>query len=200
MAIRVNKLDRQKLLKEKIKENPFYTDDELAEIFSVSVQTIRLDRMELGIPEVRERIKSVAAENYQKVKAIAGSEMVGELIDLELGKSGISIFEPSENMAFLKTKIIKGHYIYSQAESLALSVIDASAALIGVANIKYKYPVKIGDKLVAKAEVIKQRGNKYFVWVKIKSQNREVFRGKFILVSIDEDFLNKRSDSIEAGN
>lgn len=191
MATKLNKKDRLRQLKIEIDKNPFYTDDELAEMFSVSVQTIRLDRMELGIPELRERIKNVAEENYHKVKAIVGSEIVGELIDLELGKSGISVFEPTPDMAFLKTKIIRGHYIYSQAESLAISVIDAEAALIGVANIKYKYPVRIGDRLVAKAEVIRKRGNKYFVWVMIKVKNKEVFRGKFILVSLESDNTEK---------
>ncbi|MDI6604676.1 transcription factor FapR [Aceticella autotrophica] len=196
MIAKLSKKERHKQLNKKIQENPFYTDDELSEIFSVSVQTIRLDRMELGIPELRERIKTVAEKNYQKVKAIVGSEIVGELIDLELGKKGISIFEPTSDMTFLKTKVIRGHYIYSQAESLAISVIDADVALIGVANIKYKYPVKVGDKLIAKAEVIRQRGNKYFVWVKIKIKNKEVFRGKFILVSIMEDISQKRGDEI----
>lgn len=191
MATKLNKKDRLRQLKIEIDKNPFYTDDELAELFSVSVQTIRLDRMELGIPELRERIKNVAEENYHKVKAIVGSEIVGELIDLELGKSGISVFEPTPDMAFLKTKIIRGHYIYSQAESLAISVIDAEAALIGVANIKYKYPVRIGDRLVAKAEIIRKRGNKYFVWVMIKVKNKEVFRGKFILVSLESDNTEK---------
>ncbi|MBP2072513.1 MAG: hypothetical protein PWQ59_1806 [Thermoanaerobacterium sp.] len=191
MATKLNKKERLRQLKIEIDKNPFYTDDELAELFSVSVQTIRLDRMELGIPELRERIKNVAEENYHKVKAIVGSEIVGELIDLELGKSGISVFEPTPDMAFLKTKIIRGHYIYSQAESLAISVIDADAALIGVANIKYKYPVRIGDRLVAKAEVIRRRGNKYFVWVMIKVKNKEVFRGKFILASLESDNTEK---------
>jgi acyl-coenzyme A thioesterase PaaI-like protein len=191
VATKLNKKERLRQLKIEIDKNPFYTDDELAELFSVSVQTIRLDRMELGIPELRERIKNVAEENYHKVKAIVGSEIVGELIDLELGKSGISVFEPTPDMAFLKTKIIRGHYIYSQAESLAISVIDADAALIGVANIKYKYPVRIGDRLVAKAEVIRRRGNKYFVWVMIKVKNKEVFRGKFILASLESDNTEK---------
>lgn len=185
MATRLDKKERLKKVKEKIKEYPFYTDDELSDIFSVSVQTIRLDRMELGIPELRERIKNVAEDNYKKVKALVGSEIIGELIDLDLGKGGISVFEPSEDMAFLRTKIVRGHYIYAQAESLAISVIDANVALIGVANIKYKYPVRIGDRLIAKAQVIRQRGNKYFVWVKIKVKDKEVFRGKFILVSIE---------------
>ena len=42
-----NKRERQIHLQETIKENPFVTDEELAEQFSVSVQTIRLDRLRI---------------------------------------------------------------------------------------------------------------------------------------------------------
>jgi acyl-CoA thioesterase FadM len=81
---------------------------------------------------------------------------------------------------------VRGQFIYAQAESLAIAVIDADVALIGVANIKYKQPVRSGQKLVAQAEIKKQRGNKFFVWVRIKLKMQEVFRGKFILVALDE--------------
>jgi len=55
-----------------------------------------------------------------------------------------------------------------------------------VANIKYKVPVYAGSKLVAKAEVKKSKDNKFIVWVKITEKNVEVFRGKFILVSLEK--------------
>jgi acyl-coenzyme A thioesterase PaaI-like protein len=180
------KKERQSVLVEKIKENPFLTDEEIADLFSVSVPTIRLDRLELGIPELRERIKSVAANSYSKVKTLKSKEIVGELVDIKLGNSGISILETSQSMAFEKTKIVRGHFIYSLAESLAIAVIDAQVALVGVANIKYKTPVYAGSKLIAKAEVRKVRGNNFFVWVKIAEKQVEVFRGKFILVSLEK--------------
>ncbi len=181
----LNKKERQKALLDKISADPFLTDEELAEFYNVSIQTIRLDRLELGIRELRERIKNVAEENYLKVKSIAGKEIVGELIDLKLGESGISILETDHMMAFEKTDVVRGSHIFSQAESLAIAVIDANVALIGVANIKYKSPVFAGDKLIAKAEVVRVRGNKYFVWVFINNKGLEVFRGKFILVSFN---------------
>lgn len=181
------KKERQSILLDKLKEDPFLTDEELSELFSVSVPTIRLDRLELGIPELRERIKNVAEKNYSKLKSLHSREIVGELIDLNLGANGMSILETNESMAFEKTKIIRGHFIYSLAESLAIAVIDARVALVGVANIKYKTPVYSGSKLVAKAEVRKVRDNKHIVWVKIQEKQVEVFRGKFILVSIEKD-------------
>jgi len=180
------KKERQNILLEKIKNDPFLTDEELSELFTVSIPTIRLDRLELGIPELRERIKNVAEKNYSKVKSLQSKEIVGELIDLNLSKNGVSVLETDDSMSFEKTKIVRGHFIYSLAESLAIAVIDAHVALVGVANIKYKTPVYAGCKLVAKAEVRRVRGNSFIVWVKIYEKQVEIFRGKFILVSLEK--------------
>lgn len=181
------KRERQQILSEKIRQDPFLTDEELAELFCVSVPTIRLDRLEMGIPEHRERIRNVAENSYSKVKSLQSKEIVGELIDIHLGEHGMSLLETDENMVFERSKIVRGHFIYSLAESLAIAVIDAHVALVGVANIKYKTPVYAGCKLVAKAEVKKVKGTKYIVWVKIYVKQMEVFRGKFILVSLEKE-------------
>lgn len=183
---RPTKKERQLSLSDALRNDPFLTDDELAEKFGASVQTIRLDRMELKIPELRERVKNVAEQNFLKVKAIHGREFVGELVDIQPGKSAISILDTNKDMVFENSQVVKGQHIYAQAESIALAIIDTHTALTGVANIKYKRPVFAGEKLVAKAEVIRRRANKFFVWVMIYIKQQEVFRGKFILVSEKE--------------
>lgn len=186
MKVKSKKSERQSSLMDVLKEDPFITDEDLAEKFNVSIQTIRLDRMELGIPELRERVKNVAENNFAKVKTIAGKEFVGELIDITPGKSAISILDTDKNMVFEKTKVVKGQHIYAMAETLALAIVDAKAALTGIANIKYKRPVHSGERMVAKGEVIRVRGNKFFIWVFIYVNHEEVFRGKFALVAMDE--------------
>ena len=182
--VRTKKKERHEKLMHHVKEKPFLTDDELSKLLNVSIQTIRLDRAELGIPEVRERIRKVAEEAHDKVTTIEKDDLVGELIELEPGHSGVSLLRVTDDMVFAKNKIAKGHYIFSQANSLALALINAPMAVTGVANIKYKVPVKVGEMLVAKAEVIRQRCNKFFVWVKTRNDREEVFRAKFIVVSL----------------
>lgn len=184
------KKERQQALVDVLQEDPFVTDEELSDNFNVSIQTIRLDRLELGIPELRERIRAVASENQNKLRSMDAKEVVGEIVDLELGVSGISILQTTDEMVFERSQIVRGHYIFAQAESLAIAVVDAKVALTGVANIKYKTPIFVGDKLVAKAQVTRTRGNKYFVWVFIKVRQEEAFRGKFILVSIGEKVVS----------
>ncbi|MBQ9614787.1 MAG: transcription factor FapR [Selenomonadaceae bacterium] len=181
---RVKKQQRQQILLDQVHEKPFLTDEELARVLQVSVQTIRLDRLELGIPELRERIRRMAESAQDKLKSVERKEeVVGELIDLEPGHSGISLMRITEDMVYAKSQIAKGHYMFSQANSLASAVIDVPMAVTGVANVKYKVPVHMGEKLVAKAEIIHVRGNKYFVWVKTRNDREEVFRAKFLMVA-----------------
>ena len=184
--MRIPKKQRQELLQEKLREGMFLTDEELATFLHVSVQTIRLDRLELGIPELRERTRQLAHEVQARIRTMASGEIVGDLIDLELGHAAISLLTITPEMVFAKTKIARGHYLFAQANSLALALIDAPTAVTGVANIKFKSPVYMGSKLIAKAEVVKVRGNKYFVWVKTRIDSQEVFRAKFILVSLTQ--------------
>ena len=62
---KTSKEERQSQLLDMLKGDPFYTDEELSSYFNVSIQTIRLDRLKLGIPELRERIKSVAEKKHR---------------------------------------------------------------------------------------------------------------------------------------
>lgn len=186
-AKRLSKKDRLAKLLEVVEADPFLTDEELSDRFNVSIQTIRLDRMELKIPELRQRVKSVATQQYKKVKTLGRAEIVGELIDLNLNESAISILETDSSMAFEKTQIIKGHYIFAMAESLAMACIDADVAITGVANMKYRTPVYAGQKLIAKAKITQTRGQEYYVHVMVHVKEDMVFRSKFILVSVPKD-------------
>ena len=181
------KLIRHERLQHILHDNPFLTDEQLAKTLKVSVQTIRLDRVALGIPELRERTRDMAEGAQSKLRAIDKKDIVGELIDLELNKVGISTLKITPDMVMEKNGVARGHYMFAMADTLALAVVDAHTALTGVANVKYKLPVYAGANLVAKAEVTNRRDDKYFICVKIKNNNEEVFRAKFIVVSLDDE-------------
>ncbi len=185
MTSGLKKRARQIHLREKIRENPFLSDEELAKSFVVSVQTIRLDRLAMGIPELRERTKTVAERTYGIVKSLGSKEIVGELIDITLGEWGISILETATEMVFERSRVVRGQYIFAQAESLAIALIDAPIVLTGLANVKFRRPILVGEKLVAKGEVIRRRGGHYVVLVETKVGSEKVFRGKFSVFIVD---------------
>ena len=112
--MRKSKKERQERLQLTIQENPFVTDEELAQEFNVSVQTIRLDRMELSIPELRERIKYVAEKNMQdEVRSLPIEEVIGDIIDIELDSSAISLFDVKKEHVFTRNGIARGHHLFA---------------------------------------------------------------------------------------
>ncbi len=169
------------MLKETIEAKPFITDDALAKLFDVSIQTIRLDRMELNIPELRERIKSVATNNWNEtVKALPIDEVIGEIIDLELDERAISILDITTEHVFSRNKIARGHHLFAQANSLAVAVINDELALTANADIKFTRQVVQGERVIAKAHVAgTEKNNRTVVEVHSYVDNETVFSGVF---------------------
>jgi len=181
----LSRSERLERVSQRLEDNPFLTDEDLAQTFGVSVQTIRLDRLALGIPELRERVKQVARRTYGRVRSLGSKDIVGDLIDIEIEKRAISTMTATDDMAFERTGVVRGHFIFAQADSLAIALVDAPVALTGLANIKFKRPVRVGEKLIAKAEVIRRKGNKLVVLVQTWVGDDLVFRGKFVVVAVN---------------
>ena len=161
MTLRRSKKERQRQLTETIANNPFVTDEQLATEFQVSVQTIRLDRMELAIPELRERIKDVASKTYEnEVKSLPLDEVIGDIIDIELDNRALSIFDVKEEHVFQRNGIARGHHLFAQANSLAVAVIDDELALTVHSNVSFVKPVRAGDRVITKATVMDRDDDK----------------------------------------
>ena len=185
--MKYSKKDRQKLLLETLEKNPFVTDENLASTFHVSVQTIRLDRMELSIPELRERIKSVAAHNFEEeVKSLPIDEVIGDIIDIDLDKQAISILDITNDHVFARNGIARGHHLFAQANSLAVAVINDDLALTRKSNITFVKPVKVGDRVIAKAIVTNNDVEKNSTLIEVTSrvENETVFVGQFSMYRV----------------
>ncbi|GLO65957.1 transcription factor FapR [Oceanobacillus kimchii] len=183
MQMKRSKVERQNMLKEKIELTPFVTDEQLAKEFQVSIQTIRLDRMELAIPELRERIKHVATNQWNEtVKALPLEEVIGEVIDLELDERAISIMDITPDLVFSRNKIARGHHLFAQANSLAVAVINDELALTAKSNLKFTRQVNEGERVIAKA-IVKGKDTRDRTIVEVNSyvENELVFTGEFFM-------------------
>ena len=190
--MRRSKKERQRLLAEMIDTNPFVTDDDLAKEFDVSVQTIRLDRLELSIPELRERIKLVASQSLEnEVRSLPIDEVIGDIVDIELDRRAVSVFDVKDEHVFQRNGIARGHHLFAQANSLAVAVIDDELALTVNSSISFKKPVRSGDRVIAKAVVTKKETGKRRTFVEVTStvENELVFTGEFEMYRTKEESL-----------
>ncbi|NMB38445.1 MAG: transcription factor FapR [Firmicutes bacterium] len=177
---------RRQQLQSLLHFDPFLNDHQLADKLDVSVATIRLDRMALNIPELRERTKEMAAKNYAKLKALEGYEIIGELIDLEIGEYGISLLSVTNDMIFERTNILRGHYLFAQGNSLAVALVDAKVALTAAASVKYLKPVKKGERVVAKASLTAKSGSRHTIHVEGLVNRDLVFKGEYVVVAFNK--------------
>jgi len=179
------KSERHRKLLAAIQTNPFITDEELAEILAVSIPTIRLDRLELSIPEVRKRTKKMASQFFGSSQSLAAAEIVGELIEIEPGKRGLSILETDQTMCLEKCDIVRGHIIFAQANSLANAVVDVQVALTGQVEMNFLRTVRAGEKLIAKAQVIKKKNHRFEIDVAVRSKDEIVCNGTFMIYGMN---------------
>ena len=175
---------RLQRLQQLLRDDPLLTDRQLAERLGVSVPTVRLDRTRLGIPELRERARRLARQ-VSYPRALYAEEVVGELLELELGRGGLSLLRTDERMAFARTGIVRGHFLFAQANSLAVACIDADAAVTGSVRLRFVRPVRVGESVLARAEVVRSRRGRYMVRVQSRVHGQEAVRALFVVAALN---------------
>ena len=178
--IKSEKKLRQERLTKLLDNNPMETDEELASSLGVSLSTIRLDRALIGVPELRERVKRMAQAASSKLRSLSRSEIVGDLLELEPNKWALSVLRTTREMAFRTTDILWDHYIYAQASSIAVAVIEAATVIIDSMRGEYKGHARVGDMLIARAKVGVNKDDRYIVSVHTRVGGKEIFVGRFI--------------------
>ena len=188
--MKLKKQERRNEIKKEIEKNPFITDLDLSVLFSVSIQTIRLDRTHLNIPELRTRIKTVAKENYESIRSIEGSEIIGDVINVQPDQTATSIIRIDEESVFTRNKIARGHVLFAQANSLCVALIHKSVVLTSESNVVFTKPVKLNETVRANAQT-SEITNKYYI-IKVESYVKDtiVFKGTFKMYYTSEDEQN----------
>lgn len=170
----LNKEIRREQIADVIHEDPCLTDEELAERFSVSVATIRLDRQTLGIPQMRERIAKVA---NRKPTAFRDELQV---LDVDEGEKGVALFETTAAM-LNAAGVVSADCLYGVAAGFAQILTGEIFSPLQVGNIKYKKLVTAGEQLILKGKVALMKGNKKYIYLSFYRKEMEVFRAKFIM-------------------
>jgi acyl-coenzyme A thioesterase PaaI-like protein len=166
-----------------VAQNPFATDDQLAERFSVSVATLRLDRMALHIPEVRERIRQVATVHHDAVRSLEQQEVIGDITELQLNRFASSVFLVSHSHVFSRTGVVRGHYLFAQVNSLATAVMDADVVVTAKSELRFYRPVRLGERLRARVDVIASRAGMTKCGAVTESGDEKVLDGVIWVVS-----------------
>lgn len=185
--VKRNKNERRKLIEQTIQQNPFITDQALSEMYDVSIQTIRLDRNQLHIPELRERVKRVATEQYEQISSLENQDIIGDIVALEPNRSAKSLLTISPQDVFTRNNIARGHIVFAQANSLCVAMVKHGFVLTKESHIHFVKPVHLGDTVMAEAKVEFHDDKYYEMTVTSHVGEEKVFEGLFKMYYISED-------------
>lgn len=175
------KKQRHRQLINLMNTNPLLTDEEIAASLGVSMSTVRLDRGLLSIPELRERMRTMAEHATSRLTSLRAEEVVGNLIELEPNKQALSVLTTSRDMAFRHTDQVGDYYVYAQAVSLAIATIGEEMVVVEQARLRYIESAAVGESILARSKVGIHKDNKYVVSVHTRVGDREIFVGRFVV-------------------
>jgi uncharacterized protein (TIGR00369 family) len=112
----------------------------------------------------------------------------GVPVELSQGKAIVKL-KTDERMVADEYGLIHGGFIFSLADYASMLAVNEETVVLAKAEVKFLKPVKLGDEVVATAEVKGTEGKKRFVSVEVKRGDEVVFTGEFLCVVPEKHVL-----------
>jgi uncharacterized protein (TIGR00369 family) len=140
--------------------------------------------MTADIETRRRRLIAMDIRTHQQID----ESLCGKPILLEDGVSRVELLT-AENMAVDKSGLVHGGFVFGLADYAAMIAVNHPNVVLGSAEVKFLKPVKIHEKIEAKASVHRKDGRKQTVAVTVHRGEEAVFQGEFICFVLERHVL-----------
>ena len=181
----MSRQERHQQLLRCLSQDPLQTDQTLARQLGVSVPTIRLDRLTLGIPPLRGRSQQLAEQVAHASQSRDEINGLGELVALERGLKARATLSIDDEMGSGVGGMAPTYYLLAHAERLVYKVVSGDVVLTGLVYAKFYRPVRAGERLTSVASVIRRTRNRVVVLVEMTLQDAPVFRAKYAVYALE---------------
>lgn len=121
---------------------------------------------------------------HQKIN----QDLSGNPLELGEGYSKVELV-PTRSMILDDSNLIHGGFIFGLADYSAMLAINHPFVVLGGANVRFLIPVKLGDRLIAEANLVNIDGKKHVVDVHIQRDKEVVLIGEFYCFIPDKHVL-----------
>lgn len=114
----------------------------------------------------------------------------GEPVLLEAGRSRVRL-ETRPEMAADEHGLVHGGFVFSLADHAAMLAVNAPTVVLGAADVRFLSPSRVGEVLLAEAEVRAEGGRKKTVDVTVRGEGAQKpsFTGSFTCFVPDRHVL-----------
>jgi len=100
------------------------------------------------------------------------------------------LLHTTEQMSSDAQGLVHGGFVFGAADYAAMSVVNDPYVVLGSSSSKFVAPVKVGDAVLCKAEVVSEKGKKKVVEVQAFVNEKLVFEGIFTTFVLDQHVFN----------
>ncbi len=176
----VSRQERHRQLLGILAQDPLLTDQSLARRLGVSVPTIRLDRMALGIPALQSRSRALAKQMLRVEAWTEPADMLGDVVSFVSGRSArASLVIDRNTPSMMRQGVVPAYFLLAQAERLLYRVLGADNVLPGLVYARYLRPVGAGERLHMMVDMVRKTRGRVVVVVQIDAGESSVFRAKY---------------------
>ncbi len=125
--------------------------------------------------------------------------LCGDIIKHEKGYVELEL-ETENEMVVDDMGLIHGGFIFGSADFAAMAAVNERNVVLVASECQFLSPVKIGDKVLFKAQVRHQEGRKRSVHVKAFVHEIKVFEGEFMTVITERHVLKLKLLEEEKSN
>lgn len=116
------------------------------------------------------------------------STLCGEPLRLETGRAATRFTETGE-MTVDEHGLVHGGFLFGLADYAAMLAVNDPNVVLGSADIRFLAPVRVGDEVVAEAEIIESNGNKRTLKISACVADKEVLAGTLVAFVLDAHVL-----------
>ncbi|WP_297519863.1 PaaI family thioesterase [Thermococcus sp.] len=115
----------------------------------------------------------------QRTHRLTNERLVGRPVRIEPGKAEVELLT-TEEMAVDEYGLVHGGFTFGLADYAAMLAVNEPTVVLGKAEVRFLKPVKVGERLIAQAEIKEDLGRKKMVDVNVFNERKEkVFEGTF---------------------
>ncbi|CAD5243503.1 hotdog domain-containing protein [Thermococcus camini] len=125
----------------------------------------------------------------QRTHRLTSKRLVGKPVKIEKNYAEV-LLETTEEMAVDEYGLVHGGFTFGLADYAAMLAVNEPTVVLGKAEVKFLKPVKVGEKLIAKAQVSEDHGKKKIVNGDVFNERSEkVFEGIFHCYVLEKHVL-----------
>jgi len=116
------------------------------------------------------------------------TSLCGKVVKLEENYAEV-LLHTAQLMSVDSRGLVHGGFVFAAADYAAMTAVNDPYVVLGSASSKFTAPVKVGDVVLCKANVISVKGKKREVKVQAFVNEKLVFEGSFTTFVLDTHVL-----------